>query len=144
MKFLRTTKIIAIVFCLMVVTSTMVFATTTLMTYSGTDIRNKASLQNFTLSKQTDITVKHRTVAVKGVDGYTGTVKLTIYLQKKNSLGLYKNTGDSFYLKGTQPQSKDKTWTKGSGTYRLLFSSYKEDYQGALWPAFDIKGSVIK
>lgn len=128
--------------CIILLVSTaFAYAATNLMTYNGTGIRQKSSVNSFTLSKSTAFTVKHSTTGVKYIGNNSpSNYKLIIYLQKKNGLQ-YSNTGDSFSLKGTG--NKSKSWTKGKGTYRLYFQSPYPG-EGKVWAGFDINGKVVK
>ena len=141
-QFRKKMSIMLITCCIMLASSTAVaFAASNLMTYNGTGIRQKASVHSFTLSKSTTFTVKHNTTGVT----YIGTnspsqYTLYIHLQKKNGLQ-YTNTGDSFSLKGIG--SKNKTWTKAAGTYRLYFQSPYPG-EGQVWAGFNINGKVVK
>ncbi|HHW94751.1 MAG TPA: hypothetical protein GX736_02335 [Mogibacterium sp.] len=136
------TKITLFLCCIFISINTIfAYAVTTIMTYNGEGIRQKPSVNSFSLSKTTSITVKHNTTAVR----YIGTTspdnyKLIIYLQRKNGLS-YSYTGDSFSLKGIG--SKSKTWNKGSGRYRLFFQSPYPG-EGQIWAGFDINGKVTK
>lgn len=63
--FLNFSKRLAIVFSMcfivLIIFSTVAFAASSRMTYSGTGILDKDSVNNFKLSKQTKITVNHKT-----------------------------------------------------------------------------------
>lgn len=81
-------SVLLIVCCMILIAGTVsAYAATSLMTYNGSGIRQKVSVNSFTLSKSTIVTVKHSTTGVT----YIGTnspsnYTLKIYLQKKNGL----------------------------------------------------------
>lgn len=138
----KKTEIILITCCIMLLISTLTaHAATNLMEYNGTGIRQKSSVNSFTLNKKTTFTVKHNTTGVTYI-GKNSPSKYTlnIYLQKKSGLQ-YSNTGDSFSLKGVG--SKNKKWTKNKGTYRLYFQSPYPG-EGKIWAGFNINGKIVK
>lgn len=134
----------AIIFCVFVIMSTVTAfaATTTLLTYEGTGIRDKNTISQAKLSKKTTITVKHTTsdvVNIGKLDPNKYSLKVT--LLKKGSIS-WNDTGDSFYVQGKT--TKTVSWTKSAGTYKLNFYSKKPTSSGAVWPAFDISGKITK
>lgn len=140
MKRKKILRVSIISLCLIMLLTTLAFGATTLMSYNGTGIRDKESAQTFNLSKKSSVTVNHASTAV-GVDGFKGTIKLTVYLQKKNSNGNFVNTSHNFSLTGSGKKEKKVTWSLEKGTYRLYFKSTK-DMPSNVWPQFDVKGTV--
>lgn len=134
-------KIIISMFLVIVMLSTTtVFAATTLLSYDGSGIRSKDSVNSFSLSKKTTITVKHTTTDIKSIGSKSpSNYSIIVSLKKKNNL-FYTLTGDDFTVKGIT--SKNTTWTKSAGTYKLYFHGKKTT--DGLSPAFDIKGKVVK
>lgn len=126
----------AIFFC----TSVAFAASTTLMSYNGIGIRDKDSVEKFTLGKSTTIHLEHETTAVE----YNGpnedsACELKVSLMKKNTLS-YTETGDE--IKTTGIQSKTATWTKAAGTYRLHFATKMKTE--TWWPGATINGRIYK
>ncbi len=135
-------RISAIVLCITVIFSTsVVFAsTTTLMSYSGRGIRDKDSVETFSLSKNTTIHLEHKTTGVQ----YNGAqpdskCSLQIALLKKGTFS-YAATGDEVYMTGLG--AKNTAWTKSSGTYRLHFAT--KALSETWWPGADIEGRIYK
>lgn len=125
-------------FCALFLCTTLAFAaSTTLMTYNGTGIRDKNSVSNFTLSSRSSFTVRHRTTSFE--TSVPVDMSVTISLLRKNGLS-YNKTGDSFNVYGASSDSK--SWTKDSGTYKLNFHT-NGAWQGT-WAAANISGSVTK
>jgi hypothetical protein len=127
---------LATFFCVLLLCTMVTYAaSTTLMTYSGTGIRDKASVKTFTLSSTTTITVHHTTT------GFEKNLPVTKYVEisllRKTGFSFYK-TGDSFCV--YEANSGSKSWRKDSGTYRLNFRTYGS-YQGE-WAGANIRGSV--
>lgn len=139
--FLNFSKRLAIVFSMcfivLIIFSTVAFAASSRMTYSGTGILDKDSVNNFKLSKQTKITVNHKTSGFHNTNTER-TMGVTISLRKKGTF-LYSATGDSFSVNGIRSYSK--SWTKDAGTYKLHFATYGA-YRG-ITPTADISGSVV-
>lgn len=128
-------KIITIVCFLMICTTMTAFAATTLLTYNGTGIGGKFSVNSFNISSNSNITINHNTTAWSGV-GPASTLTLTIRIYQKNSLGLYSSTKDYFTCTGVG--SNKATFNINSGTYKLYFSSNMSA------AAADINGTVVK
>ena len=127
---------LATFFCVLLLCTMVTYAaSTTLMTYSGPGIRDKASVKTFTLSSTTTITVHHTTT------GFEKNLPVTKYVEisllRKTGFSFYK-TGDSFCV--YEANSGSKSWRKDSGTYRLNFRTYGS-YQGE-WAGANIRGSV--
>ena len=127
---------LATFFCVLLLCTMVTYAaSTTLMTYSGTGIRDKASVKTFTLSSTTTITVHHTTT------GFEKNLPVTKYVEisllRKTGFSFYK-TGDSFCV--YEANSGSKSWRKDSGTYRLNFRTYGS-YQGE-WAGANIRVSV--
>lgn len=108
-----------ITFCaIMTFSSVTAFAATTILTYDGTGIGGKISVNSFTLSSTTTVTINHTTSAWTGVSsGSTPTLKIQV--RKKNLAGLYTNTGNEFQKTGTG--STSKSYSLGSDNYKLYF-----------------------
>ena len=53
--------IVSVIFCMIFLCTTMVYAKGTLMTYEGIGIRDKNSVQSFHLAAKTSIVVSHTT-----------------------------------------------------------------------------------
>lgn len=105
----------------------------TLLTYSGSNIRSKASVNTFTISGDRTVTVHHRT---SSWTSYDPGVYLKVALQKKGFLG-YGDVGSKNYYgitSGTQVHSIAK------GTYRLYFTAYTSTGSGV--SGATISGSV--
>lgn len=123
--------------CLLIcMASTTVFAaSTTLMTYNGSDIWSKPSVSTFKLTKTTSVTVNHTTS--KWTVNYTGSetskLKMQVKIQKKGSV-IYSDTVNAMNVYGVS--SKSSSWSMIKGTYRLYF--YTTDGKA------NIKGSVKK
>lgn len=143
----RKLELIALVLVLFFALSTVsAFAATTLMTYNGTEIRNKDSVNTFSLSGTTTITLNHKTTAWTGKgDLSNNECKITINLLKKGTIG-YSDTGDSVTYVGVNSSSyKTKSWTKASGTYRLHFKTGVTREMGSYYyPGADINGNIKK
>lgn len=136
--------VVVIVFALS--TISVFAASTTLMTYDGTEIRNKQSVSTFKLSGTSKITLNHKTTKWTGKgDLANNECKITINLLKKGSIG-YSETGDVVTYIGLNSTSyKTKSWTKGSGTYRLHFKTGTTRTNGSYYyPGADIKGNIKK
>ena len=129
---------LATFFCVLLLCTMVTYAaSTTLMTYNGTGIRDKNSVKTFTLSSTTTITVQHTTT------GFEKNLPVTKYVEislLRKGPFMYNKTGDSFCVYGVD--SRSKSWTKDSGTYRLNFRTYGS-YQGE-WAGANIRGSVTK
>lgn len=136
--FLSRITTVILCFILLAGTITAFAASTQLMSYNGTGIMAKASVSNFTLSKETTITINHNQslnpAYAKYKDAY-----LDVKLQKKGVL-VYSDTGDTKTCKGGA--GFKQSYTKSKGTYRLYFSSHQ--YADQIFPKFDIKGTVTK
>lgn len=134
-------KVIVVVFCLSIFLSTSVaFAATTLLSYSGTGIRDKSSAQTFELTKSTKIKLTHNTTGVT----YNGTQPnskaiLTVDLMRKGTI-FYSRTGDSITTTGIQ--SKTATWRKSSGKYKLHFTT--KTWTETWWPGVNVNGKITK
>lgn len=128
-------KIITMACALMICTTVTAFAAATILKYDGTGIGGKFSVNSFTLSSNSNVTVNHNTTKWSGV-GPQATPTLTIRLYQKNSLGLYTSTKD--YLTCTGVGSNQATFNINSGTYKLYFSSNMSS------AAADINGNVVK
>ena len=116
-----------------------VFAgSTLLMSYDGTGIRSKDSVQNFQLTSSTNITLKHKTTAVSDI-GIMDPKKceLIISLLKKGTL-FYSATGNTLTVYGVSQSSV--TWIKGSGKYKLHFETMR--LVPDMWPSGNIFGTV--
>ena len=127
---------LATFFCVLLLCTMVTYAaSTTLMTYNGTGIRDKNSVKTFKLSSTTTITVHHTTT------GFEKNLPVTKYVEisllRKTGFSFYK-TGDSFCV--YEANSGSKSWRKDSGTYRLNFRTYGS-YQGE-WAGANIRGSV--
>ena len=118
MKFTVKRIISAFIISLTLMTTT-VLAKSTLMTYQGWAIRGKASIQNFTISSTTAITLTHTNDSF--AYNYPGTDYMKITYQKKNSLGIYSNTSYSTTTHGTGTFTYNCSLS--SGTYRLYFNT---------------------
>lgn len=131
----------AFLFCIILLASTTVaFAgSTTLITYAGSGIRSKKSVQNFELTESTKITVHHQQEVNPAYLPRENYCSMRVSLQKKGTL-FYSDTGDEFTLYGSN--STTKSWTKAKGTYRLWFSSIP--LSDETWPAYEIEGKVTK
>ena len=105
--------LVAIVICTFLFSLTA-YAGGTLMTWEGTGIHNKASVQSFDVSKSTDITISstihHNTC-------YPTQPTLYLTLQKKVLLGYDKYKGFTHKDRG----SKTFYTTVEKGTYRMYF-----------------------
>ena len=95
-----------------------VLAQSTLMTYSGQNIRGKASIQNFMLSSSNSVTLTHTNSNF--AYNVPGTNIMTITYQKKNGL-FYTNTG--YYVNTQGNGTFYYTCTLAAGTYRLYFNT---------------------
>lgn len=139
-KYNQLRIIISMFLVIVMLSTTTVFAATTLLSYDGTGIRGKDSVHSFELSKKSTITVKHTTTDIGSIGGKSpSNYSIVVSLLKKNNL-FYNSTGDDFTVKGIK--SKNATWTKSAGTYKLHFQAKKTT--DGLSPAFDIKGKVVK
>ncbi len=83
-------KITTFLLCFILLTSTTVAfaASTTLMTYNGTEIRAKASVQNFKLTNQTTITIDHNQTIDAAYKARESSCSMTVKLQKKELLNI--------------------------------------------------------
>lgn len=133
------TKILAVSFCGVLISSTTVLAASTLLSYNGQGIRSRPSVSSFSLSGNTTITINHRQTLLPAYTSVANRSKMTVSLQKKSGL-FYNDTGDRMINYGST--SDRKTMTKSSGTYRLYFEA--NEISSTLWPAFDISGSVTR
>lgn len=134
-------KITTFLLCFILLKSTTVAfaASTTLMTYNGTEIRAKASVQNFKLTNQTTITIDHNQTIDAAYKARESSCSMTVKLQKKGTIK-YNDTGDSVKTYGSG--GFRKSYTKSSGTYRLYFSSTA--LSDGIIPSFSINGTVKK
>ena len=133
-------KILTTSFCAILISSTTVLAaSSTLLTYNGEGIRSRPSVSSFSLSGNTTITINHKQTLLDQYLPQASRSKMTVSLQKKSGL-FYNDTGDSMTHYGSTRGSK--TMTKSSGTYRLYFEA--NEISSSCWPAFDITGSVTK
>lgn len=129
--------IVSTIFCVIFLCTTMVYASSTLMTYKGTGIRDKNSTQSFHLATKTTIVVSHTTDKFeKKIPAMCG---VKISLLRKNGFSYYR-TGDSFSVEGIG--SDTHKWKKDAGDYKLHFQTYGA-YQG-YWVAANIHGTVKK
>ena len=128
-------KITTFLLCFILLTSTTVAfaASTTLMTYNGTEIRAKASVQNFKLTNQTTITIDHNQTIDAAYKARESSCSMTVKLQKKELLNIMITYGSGGFR---------KSYTKSSGTYRLYFSSTA--LSDGIIPSFSINGTVKK
>lgn len=134
------TKIVVTSFCAVLISSTTILAaSSTLLSYNGEGIRSRPSVSSFNLSTNTTITLNHNQKLLPQYQHYSNSAKMTVSLQKKGGL-VYNNTGDT--LVGYGDFSSRKTMTKSSGTYRLYFEA--NEISSTLWPAFDINGTITK
>lgn len=134
-------KITTFLLCFILLTSTTVAfaASTTLMSYEGTGIRAKASVQNFKLTNETTITIDHHQTIDPAYKMRESYCSMTVMLQKKGTIK-YNDTGDSVKTYGSG--GFRRSYTKSSGTYRLYFSSTV--LPDETMPSFNINGTVTK
>ena len=131
MKKTLVKKTIIITSMLLVFSSIAVFAAT-LMTYNGSGIRGKYSVNNFSVNSTKTIYINHRNNSWNNVAASSKVMEVQVH--KRNSIGLYNSTGMQFTVSGTS--SKTQAYSIGSGTYKLYFHA---PYNPA---AADISGSV--
>lgn len=137
--FLSKVTTFLLCFILLVSTTVAFAASTTLMSYEGTGIRAKASVQNFQLTKETKITINHDQTISPAYAPRESVSSMTVKLQKKGTI-FYSDTGDSVKTYGSG--GFIKSYTKSSGTYRLYFSSTV--LSDNTTPSFNIDGIVTK
>lgn len=132
-------KITTFLLCFILLASTTVAfaASTTLMSYNGTGIRAKASVQNFKLTNQSTITIDHKQTIDPAYKARESSCSMTVKLQRKGTV-VYSDTGDSVKTYGSG--GFKKSYTKSSGTYRLYFSSTALSESEI--PSFNISGTV--
>lgn len=124
------------IFCIiMIFSSITAFAATTLLSYNGTGIGGKYSVNSFSLSDTTSITINHNTSAWTNCSP-SASPTLNIQVRKKNIVGLYAETGNEFSKTGTG--STSMSYSLNSGTYKLYF------YTNHATAKADIDGSVTK
>lgn len=139
MKKYFLSKITTFLLCFILLASTFVAfaASTELLSYNGTGIRSKASVQNFKLTKETTITINHNQTVNPAYQMREPYCSMKVSLQKKGTI-FYSDTGDSVTTYGSG--GFKRSYTKSSGTYRLYFASIP--LADETWPAYDINGTV--
>lgn len=124
-------KTIIITSMLLMFSSMMVFAAT-LMTYNGSGIRGKYSVNNFSVNSTKTIYINHTNSSWNNVASSSKYMEVQVH--KRNAIGLYSATGMQFNVYGTS--SKTQAYSVGSGTYKLYFHAPVNP------AAADIYGSV--
>lgn len=132
-------KVTTFLLCFILLASTVVAfaASAELLSYNGTGIRSKASVNNFKLTKETTITIDHNQTVNPAYQMREPYCSMTVSLQKKGTF-FYSDTGDSVTTEGSG--GFVKSYKKSSGTYRLYF--YSMPFSDNTWPAYDINGTV--
>ena len=126
---------IILVFCTILIFTSVALAGETLMTYKGKGIRDKMSVDSFKLTKKTKYVVSHKTT-----NDCPNNLKMQIRLMKKNSAGAWKYADKKFTQTGKG--SSSATWTDSKGNYRLHFYIPKPGYGS--WGSMNIEGTVKK
>lgn len=133
-------KIISLASVLWILMCINVFAATTLMTYNGTGIRDKASISSFKLSKKTTVAVNHTTSKWSGSSEINSSKWLNVAVQKKGAIS-YSTVGSTDYYSTGSWTTK---YTLDSGTYRLYFTSHTSQAVDDNYYSANIDGSVTK
>lgn len=116
---------------ILTLSSMMVFAAT-LMTYSGTGIRGKYSVNSFTTSSTKTVYINHTNTAWNNVASSSKYMEVQVH--KRNAIGIYSATGMQFNVSGVS--SKTQSYSIAAGTYKLYFHAPVNP------AAADISGSV--
>lgn len=102
---------------ILILLTSIAFASSNRMTYSGSNIGGIRSISSFSLKSSTKITVNHNTTAWNNVAA--SAKKLNVAVQQKHWYG-YTNYGkDNFNVSGIA--SKSASYKIPSGTYKLYF-----------------------
>lgn len=132
-------KISTISFCAILISSTTILAaSSTLLSYNGQGIRSRPSVSSFSLSRDTTITINHKQTLNTPYIPVESSSYMTVSLQKKG-LFYYNDTGDNMRNTGTNYDRK--TMRNSAGTYRLYFQA--NEISPTLWPSFDISGNIV-
>ncbi len=131
-RIIRFQQIISITLIAFFTMTVSVFASSTLLTYSGSGIRGKLSVNSFTLNNKTTVTLKHTNKSWSYVVSDDAIMDVTFY--RKGLLGHYSATAYKMRTYGTGTTTQ--TFPLPKDTYKLYFNTIR---QGA---SANISGTV--